>query len=167
MKMMRYNEGKPELSHVLEFPTMLEEWARVCAVGARKYERGNWKLGGRPREEFLDSAMRHLLAMANGEEFYREHDENGEEINVVISHAAAVVWNLAALVELESQQPSAAGEEDATSATSLEEVGVEFRDPQPLRDRAEIEKEKRMRLLDTMDEGERTREWYLYRRWET
>ncbi len=120
--MMRFNEGKPELSYVLEFPTMLKELAQVCAVGAQKYERGNWKLGGRPREQFLDSAMRHLVALANGEEFYREKDKEGVEIDQLISHAAAVVWNLAAMVELDEQPPSAADEEGPISAIDLSNV---------------------------------------------
>lgn len=100
MKAKRFNEGKPELSHILEFPRAMEELARLCTEGAKKYGRGNWKLGGKPQEEYMDSALRHLMALANGEAAYREVDELGDPMGVV-HHAAAVMWNMAVFMQME------------------------------------------------------------------
>lgn len=91
---MRHNEGKPQLSHILEFDGALDELARVCEHGAVKYDRGNWKKGGPNAELFslLDSAMRHAKKRANGEVF----DTDPKMKNV--RHLAQVAWNaLAAL----------------------------------------------------------------------
>lgn len=40
---------------------------RVLEVGVLKYSRDNWKKGF-PRHELLESAMRHLVALMDGEE---------------------------------------------------------------------------------------------------
>jgi hypothetical protein len=40
--------------------------------GKKKYARNNWKKGF-VKEELLDSLMRHVLALQNGEEFDPEH----------------------------------------------------------------------------------------------
>lgn len=62
---MRFNEGKPKLSFILDFPKSLEEIARVLEKGAEKYERNNWKQG-LPITEVEDSLLRHLLPFHNG-----------------------------------------------------------------------------------------------------
>jgi len=65
----RHNEGKPQLSYILEFDYALDLVAGVMERGAKTYSRGNWKLGGRHTElaSLLDSAMRHLKDRQSGE----------------------------------------------------------------------------------------------------
>lgn len=87
----RKNEGKPELSYLLDFPAALQEFAAVCTYGARKYSRDNWKKGGKPDQEYFDAALRHMLAARSGE---IEDPESGA------MHLAHAMWNLMACMEL-------------------------------------------------------------------
>lgn len=64
---LRYNEGKPQLSFVAEFPHALTGVARVLEFGAQKYARSNWAKG-LPFTQVLDSMLRHQLAWVNGED---------------------------------------------------------------------------------------------------
>ncbi len=88
---LRDNSGKPELSQVLHFD--LEWLADHMAAGRAKYPDSdgvpNWKKGGKPDQEYLDSASRHLAALVNGEEYDPELGTH---------HAAAVAWNMLALL---------------------------------------------------------------------
>jgi hypothetical protein len=87
---LRDNAGKPELSYILDLRHALEALAAVFSQGAIKYERGNWKKGGKPDEEYLDSALRHI--------FKARTEDYDEETGCL--HAAHAVWNLMALIEL-------------------------------------------------------------------
>lgn len=62
----RYNTGKPELSYPLSARFALEGVADVMAFGAKKYSRDNWKKG-LPLEATLDSLLRHLTKLLDGE----------------------------------------------------------------------------------------------------
>ena len=93
--MERYNEGKPELSNILYFDHALDELARVCSSGRLKYEdeadgTPNWKSGDPfPQNTFVDSALRHLRDLVNGDGV---DEESGK------AHLAHAAWNcLAAL----------------------------------------------------------------------
>lgn len=90
----RHNAGKPELSQVFHFH--LEWLAAHCAAGRLKYPDAspgvpNWTLGGKPDQEYLDAATRHLALLMRGEEYDPELGTH---------HAAAVVWNMLALLTL-------------------------------------------------------------------
>jgi len=91
MAALRDNQGKPQLSFVWRMPKALEALARVFEQGAIKYARDNWLKGGKPDEEYIDSASRHMLKLANGEVY---DDETG------CMHAAHVMWNMGALIQL-------------------------------------------------------------------
>jgi len=82
----RYNEGKPQLSFILDAPLAMEGLARRFELGAKKYARDNWKKG-LPDVEIIDSLMRHLLAYHNGE----VSDPDGG------FHVDAIVWNAVVL----------------------------------------------------------------------
>lgn len=90
-KALRYTEGKPQLAYMLEFGTAMEALARIFEFGACKYNDGNWKLGGKPDREYLNSLMRHLRKWKSGEEF---------DADSGCSHLGHAVWNLCALLEL-------------------------------------------------------------------
>ncbi len=64
----RNNSGKPQLSLILEAPVALAGLASVLEGGVTEYGRGNWKKG-LDRDETIDSLLRHVVAMLNGEEF--------------------------------------------------------------------------------------------------
>ena len=89
---LRDNAGKPELSQVLWFD--LRWLADHMAAGRSKYPDSspgvpNWTLGGKPDQEYLDAASRHLSSLVRGEEYDGETHTH---------HAAAVMWNMAALL---------------------------------------------------------------------
>lgn len=65
----RFNEGKPKLS--LVNLRCLEPCARVLEYGTIKYSRDNW-MKGMPVTEILDSMLRHISAMQNGEWYDKE-----------------------------------------------------------------------------------------------
>jgi len=62
----RFNEGKPQLSYPLSTRFALEGVAKVMEFGANKYSRDNWKMG-LPLEATLDSLLRHLTKLLDGE----------------------------------------------------------------------------------------------------
>lgn len=64
---LRYNEGKPELSYVLDVMPALKDMVAVLEFGANKYARNNWKKGF-PKEKLLDSMLRHIDAFYSGED---------------------------------------------------------------------------------------------------
>ena len=92
---MRHNQGKPQLSYLLDFPSATEAFAKVCEMGAKKYARDNWKKGRKYRDT-IDSLLRHLTKYANGED---NDAESG------LPHMAHVMWNAAALLEYQVRHP--------------------------------------------------------------
>lgn len=73
------HETKPCYTLIPHKP--LERLALHYTLGAKKYGKNNWKKAkGEDREEFKDSAIRHVLAWAEGKK-----DEN---------HASAAIWNI-------------------------------------------------------------------------
>ena len=87
--MMRHNEGKPQLSYILDFPKTMEAVSRVLESGAEKYEKNNWKLGGTLTSS-EDSLLRHILAF---------HNCQDNDIESGISHLAHVICNAAFMLE--------------------------------------------------------------------
>ena len=90
---LRDNAGKANLAQLLLFLPALQELAAHCDAGRAKYPdtdgRPNWLAGGKPDEEYLNAALRHLGCIINGEEYDAE---------LGTTHAAAVLWNLCAYV---------------------------------------------------------------------
>ena len=64
---MRKNEGKPQLSYVLDVMPALKDMVAVMEFGAEKYERNNWQKGF-PKDKLLDSMLRHIDAFYSGED---------------------------------------------------------------------------------------------------
>lgn len=65
-KGLRYNDGKPEMSYILEARHALHGLAKVLELGAKKYSRGNWRKG-LSHTSIVDSMTRHLTAYMSGE----------------------------------------------------------------------------------------------------
>ena len=65
---MRFNEGKPQLSYILEAKDAITGCAAVLEFGAEKYDRGNWKKG-LDKNEIIDSLLRHLTSYLSGAEY--------------------------------------------------------------------------------------------------
>lgn len=88
----RDNTGKPKLSYFFRsFPIVVLAIARIKEFGANKYEEDNWRSGGKPDTEYLDSFFRHLDYFLAGE-FYDQ--DSG------CAHIGHMVWNLCALYQL-------------------------------------------------------------------
>jgi len=88
---LRDNSDKPRLSEVFKFGAGLKALARVMSQGALKYDEDNWLKGGKPDNEYLDAASRHLECYINGE-FYDQ--------DVGTAHLAHVAWNALACLRL-------------------------------------------------------------------
>jgi len=85
----RKNDGKVALSYILDAPYAMAGMCDVMAFGAQKYARCNWQQGF-PRDQLIDSLLRHLMALHNGE----THDpESG------LSHADHVLCNAVFLAD--------------------------------------------------------------------
>ena len=97
MKALRYNDQKPKLGYFLRsFPRALEAIARIKEFGAAKYNDGNWRLGGKPDDEYLDSCTRHLTQFLDGEAFDQDSG---------CHHLGHAIWNLCAWLELNTEGP--------------------------------------------------------------
>jgi hypothetical protein len=91
MSAQRFNQGKPKLSYIRLFHSAIEVFARVKEFGAAKYDDGNWRQGGKPDKEYLDSLDRHIDQFLKGEIY----DEDSG-----CAHLGHALWNIAALIEL-------------------------------------------------------------------
>ena len=89
VKADRFNEGKPQLSYMLDAPNAMEGLSRVFAEGAKKYDRDNWKKG-LDRLELVDCLLRHLQKAQRGLVL---DDETGQD------HLYHVLWNALVLAE--------------------------------------------------------------------
>ncbi len=89
LKADRFNEGKPQLSYLLDAPLAMEGLAKRFELGAKKYGRNNWKKGLNTLE-IIDSLLRHLSAYQNGE--LTDEADGGY-------HVDAILWNALVLSE--------------------------------------------------------------------
>lgn len=94
----RDNAGKPELYFIFQFPTAIEAFCRVKEIGSLKYERDNWRHGGKPYHEYVSACGRHVTAYVAwvlglpGSSYWAP--------DTGCAHLAHAVWNLMALMEL-------------------------------------------------------------------
>ena len=91
----RHNNGKAQLSMLLDAPHALEDAAKVLEFGMAKYSRGNW-LKGLPITEVIDSLLRHLVAFSNGENLDPESN---------LRHTGHIVVNALFLAEMYAIRP--------------------------------------------------------------
>jgi len=87
----RDNTGKAEWDYIFDFPTAMEALCRVMEVGSVKYERDDWKQGGRPDHEYISAMGRHISAFKQGDMF---------DPDTGCLHLAHALWNIIALIEL-------------------------------------------------------------------
>lgn len=88
---LRANSGKPQLGELLCFGHGLSAVSRVLEQGGKKYAHRNWMKGGKPDGEYIDSALRHLMAIQGGE----LHDQETGCL-----HESHVAWNMLAMTRL-------------------------------------------------------------------
>lgn len=103
-KAMRFDSGKIDLTYLLEFPQATQLLSLICMYGEYKYNRGNFKLGGKPDIEYFKSGMRHLqefyTAWAPGEGTGSGNGEDIFDTESGLNHLGHVVWNLMTFIEL-------------------------------------------------------------------
>ena len=91
----RFNKNKPRMSKILTMPKFVTSLDSVMREGDEKYGEGNWKKGGRPADEYYDSALRHMIqARETSNGIISPIGKN------TINHLAAAAWNLGVLIEL-------------------------------------------------------------------
>lgn len=90
---VKHDQGKPPVS-LISVSAILEE-ARVLGFGAKKYDEDNWR-GGISYRRILDAVLRHVLAIADGED---QDPESG------LLHAAHARCGLGFLIEYYSTHP--------------------------------------------------------------
>lgn len=91
----RFNDGKIQLSLILEAQQGLMEAARVLEFGAKKYTRGNWHRG-LSHTQICDSLLRHLTSYLSGEDFDGESN---------CRHVGHILVNALFLAEMVNTRP--------------------------------------------------------------
>ena len=90
-KGMLREDKNAKLNYLSYFtPYTLERYATHMKQGELKHGRSNWKKGGYPQEEYLESAMRHLMALWN--------EDSSED------HASAVIFNMVGYMHEEDEE---------------------------------------------------------------
>lgn len=69
---IKFDDNKPDYSLIP--PNALEDVVKVLTIGAKKYERHNWKKLDNIDDRYFAAAQRHLWALQRGETF---DDETG------------------------------------------------------------------------------------------
>lgn len=90
---IKFDDDKPDYS--LLPPNALEEVVKVLTIGAKKYDRHNWKKLDNIDDRYFAAAQRHLWALQKGEIY---DDETG------IHHGAHAICCIMFLVEINSLQ---------------------------------------------------------------
>lgn len=90
----RHNSGKLPLNFILSAPNAVNQLAAIMAAGEAKYDRDNWKKG-LVFEELLDSLLRHLVRLSEGEAV---DSETG------LPHTGHILCNAFFLAELLGEQ---------------------------------------------------------------
>ena len=85
---------------VLGFPRALEALVAVATYGANKYSRGGYLHVNNFDVRYLDAAMRHLLSYGRGD---KTDKESG------LPHLAHCLWNIAAILEMETRHEESSG----------------------------------------------------------
>lgn len=92
---IKFDSDKPDYS--LLPPNALEDVVKVLTIGAKKYDRHNWKKLDDLNDRYFAAAQRHLWALQKGETF---DDETG------IHHGAHAICCMMFLVEYNYLQNS-------------------------------------------------------------
>lgn len=87
---MRKNEGKPQLSYILDIMPALKDLVNRMEHGSRKYERGNWKKGF-DKDQLIDSTLRHLS------DFHESKDIDEESGEDKLSNIGGALFNVVML----------------------------------------------------------------------
>jgi len=85
---IKFDNDKPDYSLIP--PNALEDVVKVLTIGAKKYDRHNWKKLDNIDDRYFAAAQRHLWALQKGETF---DDETG------IHHGAHAICCMMFLVE--------------------------------------------------------------------
>ena len=85
---IKFDDNKPDYSLIP--PNALDDAVKVLTIGAKKYDRHNWKKLENIEDRYFAAAQRHLWALKRGETF---DDETG------IHHGAHAICCMMFLVE--------------------------------------------------------------------
>jgi hypothetical protein len=98
-KALRYNEGKPKWT-LVHFKALLP-LVRVLEYGTIKYSKDDWK-NPMDKKEILDSLLRHVIELTNGEEIDKE--SNQPHIGHIMANAMFYQYHVDTSVETDKNQ---------------------------------------------------------------
>lgn len=78
--------GKPQLSLIFDYPKALAGATLPMRDGNKKYGRMNWAKG-MPQEEILDSLLRHIQALRQGETIVPDSEHGATHWDAIVSNA--------------------------------------------------------------------------------
>ena len=111
----RFNQGKAELSLVLEASEALKGAAAVLTFGKKKYSRGNWKKG-LPVTQIIDSLTRHMLAYLDPEQADLDAETGLPHVDHILVNALFLA-TMARRAECDDRTDSHVGESDESVRT--------------------------------------------------
>lgn len=129
----KLDDGKPDMSLLMDFSRALEEVALVGTYGKNKYSRGGWQHVADGINRYLSAGLRHLTKVFRGEKFDEDpwyDTPGGLPYRGRVRHDAQVVWNYLAWLELklrEEEVSMAPQERRIAEACSLGENEIDTR----------------------------------------
>lgn len=89
-KAVRLNSGKPKMSYIFDAPDAMRGFVQVMQSAEVKYPRNNWKKG-RPVSDTIDSLLRHIMALQNGE--HNDNESGMPHVDHIVANAVILSQN--------------------------------------------------------------------------
>lgn len=131
----KLDDGKPDMSLLMDFSRALEQVALVGTYGKVKYSRGGWQFVSDGINRYLSAAWRHLTKVFTGKKFDEDpfyETPTGLPYRDRIRHDAQVAWNFLAWLELRlREEESQANRESGIFKQEYECQFPSLQEPEP------------------------------------